>query len=157
MPQTTALLQTELGSEILLEDCLFGNIFVSRIPRGTTIAPHCGPTNIRHRLHLPLVLPSSSSSTESTSDPNKRPIHNTMMPILKVREVETTWTPKTALVFDDSLCHSVEFTTVHEKVNDDFDTRMKQEERVVLVVDLFHPDLSSREQKILRDLYPAAK
>jgi hypothetical protein len=185
MPQTTALLQTELGKKngrnVLLENCLFGNIFVSRIRRGTSIAPHCGPTNIRHRLHLPLVLPSSSSSSSTNTtktkftncnhdkkqqqqqqQKNTRP--NTM-PILKVREVETTWTPKTALVFDDSLCHSVEFPAIHndevedEENNNNNNNSMdpeEKEERVVLIVDLFHHDLSIRERQFLRDLYPAA-
>jgi hypothetical protein len=32
----------------------------------------------------------------------------------------------------------------------------EKEERVVLIVDLFHHDLSIRERQFLRDLYPAA-
>ena len=42
-------------------DCVFGCAYFSRIPNDGSIAPHSGPTNIKLRLQLPLVLLSSPS------------------------------------------------------------------------------------------------
>jgi hypothetical protein len=41
-------------------DCSFGQAFFSRIPSDGDIASHTGPTNIKLRLQLPLLLPTSS-------------------------------------------------------------------------------------------------
>ena len=34
------------------DSCLFGNVFFSILQPGSIIEPHCGPTNVRHRLQL---------------------------------------------------------------------------------------------------------
>ena len=48
-------------------------------------------------------------------------------------------------VFDDSLAHSAEYPH-----GDD------QSVRVVLVVDLWHKDLTKKERELIQNLYPSA-
>ncbi len=54
-PETMSLLRS-----LPLCDCSFGHAFFSRIPHDGCISPHSGPTNIKLRLQLPLLLPASS-------------------------------------------------------------------------------------------------
>ncbi len=112
----------------LMENCIFGNVFISVLYPGTTIEPHCGPTNIRHRLHYALSVPNTKNN----------------VPILKVRNEIFNWEEGEVFVFDDSLVHLAEFD-----INCD-----TSEVRVVLVLDLWHPSLSDNERKLLSGLYP---
>ena len=41
--------------------------FLSLLPAGTSILPHCGPTNQRLRLHLPLRLPRTAGGASCCS------------------------------------------------------------------------------------------
>jgi aspartate beta-hydroxylase len=90
------------------------------------IDPHCGPTNVRHRLHFPLAVPSSG-------------------PVLTVANDKLAWNEGCCFVFDDSLVHSVQYPV-------DSGTNSC---RVVLIVDLWHPDLTAAEREAIANLYPA--
>ena len=125
-PKTYSFISKKVNG--LMEKCIFGNIFISVLYPGTKIEPHCGPTNIRHRLHYALSVP----------DTKDNPL------ILKVRDEVLTWKEGEVFVFDDSLVHSAEF----------IDNNTTSEVRVVLVIDLWHPSLSLDERKLLSDLYP---
>lgn len=129
-PQTIQAVQR---LENLLQSCVFGNVFFSRIQSGSRIAPHCGPTNVRHRLHLTIALEDVSSSC-----------------VLHVREECMRWRQRRAFVFDDSLLHSVEY----ENNIQGNSRRSNESERVVLIVDLWHPELTSSERTAICDLYP---
>jgi len=136
-PQTYTIVQSFPG---IMDGCMFGNVFFSVIYPGTKIESHCGPCNIRHRMHFTLSTPSSSSKTLGG-------------PILKVNDGEDEegtkildWTVGEGFVFDDSLVHEVEYYA---------DDEAGEEVRVVLIVDLWHPDLKEIERNALRDLFPA--
>lgn len=48
-PETWSAVQRLPG---LMSGTVFGNVFLSTLRPGSSIALHCGPTNARHRLHL---------------------------------------------------------------------------------------------------------
>ncbi|CAJ1966590.1 unnamed protein product [Cylindrotheca closterium] len=116
----------------LLDDCLFGNAMISKISPGTVIEPHCGPTNIRHRLQMALQIPSKRCEMS-----------------LQVSDSRLEWGKEgDYFVFDDSFIHSVNFTSqpgAHPTA---------AEERIVLIVDLWHPELTPAEKCVLQNVYP---
>jgi hypothetical protein len=122
----------------LLDDCLFGNVMISNISPGTAIEPHCGPTNIRHRLQYALQIPKQRQSMS-----------------LRVGTTRLEWANVgDFFVFDDSFVHSVTFPNqrgghANEAAGDE-----NAASRIVLIVDLWHPDLSPAERKLLQNLYP---
>jgi aspartyl/asparaginyl beta-hydroxylase (cupin superfamily) len=139
-PQTYQLLQ-KIPSYDLMAGCMFGNIFFSVLYPGTKIDIHCGPTNVRHRLHFPLVVSQKKESkrTKNHADCSK------CIPFLKVDDETLHWVEGEPFVFDDSLAHSAEYPD-----SDD------QSVRVVLVVDLWHKDLKLKERELIHNLYPSA-
>lgn len=71
--------------------------------------------------------------------------------------VEVHWEVGEAFVFDDSLVHGVDYCA---GAIDGGERNRRQHKdtsssRVVLIVDLWHPDLKMEERRLLRDLYPA--
>ena len=101
----------------ILENCLFGYVFFSQLKPGSTIEPHKGPTNCRLRCHIPLQIPDAQASEC----------------IIKVGSKTQKWKPDAALIFDDSYEHSVTFKPGNEHV--------KVSNRIVLIVDFWHPDV----------------
>ena len=68
----------------------------------TSLAPHCGPTNTVHKLHVTLIVPTTSSSSSSLTVGNITRSHN------KQGEV---W------YFDDSFLHSaINTSPIEERV-----------------------------------------
>eukprot|EP00039_Didymoeca_costata_P002633 m.61598 g.61598 ORF g.61598 m.61598 type:complete len:373 (+) comp11428_c0_seq1:256-1374(+) len=120
-PVTSEIVESLPG---LLKDCIFGNVFFSRIRTGTQIEPHCGPSNVRHRLHFPILVPGSVCKD----------------PVLIVDSEARKWKAGKCIVFDDSLLHSADYGQ---------DGDQKHEERVVLIVDLWHPNLTDYERECL--------
>jgi hypothetical protein len=116
----------------IMDKCLFGNAFVSVLQPGTTIEPHCGPTNVRHRLHYALQVPDGERLK------------------LTVMEMQQTWKEGQCFLFDDSFTHSVvdpARTLTTNQCNGKICTR------VVLIVDLWHPQLSQLERNLITELY----
>ena len=70
--------------------CSHGDVKLSRMAPATHVKPHCGPTNARLRLHLPLVAPTTP-----------RPA------AMRVASEEVEWEEGEVLVFDDSYEHEV--------------------------------------------------
>jgi len=64
---------------------------------------------------------------------------------LTVLDEQVTWREGDVFVFDDSLTHAVDYP---EKLS-------STKPRVVLIVDLWHPDLTDTERKVILGLYPA--
>lgn len=58
---------------------------------------------------------------------------------ITVNGVEEKWSNQECLLFDDSFVHSA--------------TNMTESQRIVLIVDLWHPNLTLTEMKILRELF----
>ena len=63
---------------------------------------------------------------------------------LRVGEDETEWQAGKMLIFDD--------TYEHEAAN-----KSKEEERVVLIVDIWHPDLSAEEKIAIQNMFGVVK
>uniref|UniRef100_A0A915EU05 Aspartyl/asparaginy/proline hydroxylase domain-containing protein n=1 Tax=Ditylenchus dipsaci TaxID=166011 RepID=A0A915EU05_9BILA len=109
----------------LLTDCLFGNAFLSMLPRGSVIEEHMGMTNARLRLHFGVEVPKDE--------------HNCYMVVGGQR---LHWKEGKSVVFDDSFKHSVS-------------SRNCKEDRIVLVLDLWNPQLQAHEKECLSKIFPA--
>ena len=102
----------------------YDHAFFSALAPQTHVTAHHGPTNKKLRCHLPLVVPKASASCR-----------------LRVGDEVISMEEGKCFVFDDSF--------EHEAWNDDFD-----QSRIVLIVDIWHPDLNPNEVKFftfLRD------
>ena len=183
-PLVTQFLQQTILNDYLLDKCLFGNAFVSCLQPGTRIEPHCGPTNIRHRLQYILSVPTNhkDSRRETFTRMPRFQVCNTILPHQDIGSV---------FVFDDSFEHSVDYDVDYD--DDDNDEEEEEEKssrspigtsrridvtehhptsrkqvvipttdtpicspqcRVVLIVDLWHCQLNVAERALLQDLYP---
>ena len=149
------LMELVRGIPGLLEDSLLGNAFLSKIYPGTIIEPHCGPTNIRHRLQFLLKLP---KFCDHAGNDNANQTSRLSLSVGRQKNIE--WNKnKDTFVFDDSFVHSV---TYREKPDglvtasiEASDLRNKDSlARMVLIVDLWHPELQDAEISLLKDLYP---
>eukprot|EP00966_Prymnesium_polylepis_P162561 3757229-Prymnesium_polylepis.1 len=112
LPSTLSLLERFAGSAVMLDPP--GRAYISLLAGRTHVKPHSGPTNHRLRLQLPVIVPAAM--------PGGPPLGITVAGRL------LPWERGRALLFDDSFTHSV-----------DFEPREADAVRVVLVVDLWHP------------------
>jgi len=128
-PWTWALLR-RCGA---MRGCSLGYAFFSSLAPGMAIEEHCGSSNLKLRAHLALVVPPQSGAGR---------MH------LKVGGDRLHWEQHRCATFDDSLQHSVQLPAGGIGEAD------QQQERVVLVVDLYHPDLTQGEIGALKALFP---
>ncbi|CAE7853018.1 Asph [Symbiodinium necroappetens] len=98
-----------------------GRAALSLLTLGATIMPHCGPTNHRLRLHLPLLLPGGAQRMSG----------------LTVAGETRDWELHRCLVFDDSFEHEIRLPPSQ---SGEPEPSLAQEARVVLLLDLWHPD-----------------
>jgi len=149
-PQTYKIIKNVQG---LLDGCIFGNVFFSVLYPNTVIEAHCGPTNIRHRLHYSLSIPvpfsikrsnhcsmDQNHPTKGTEQQQEPPCQEA---VLRVREKEIKWEEGKVFVFDDSIVHEAVYPVDNNE----------SEVRVVLIVDVWHPDLSVDEKELIQHLY----
>ena len=99
----------------------FGNAMFSVLEPNSHIEPHTGPCNFRLRCHLPLLAPKGYK--------------------MKVGTHTCSWQAGKLLVFDDSFVHTV----WHESEGDG----MQAKERVLLIFDVWHPQVDTNEQTLL--------
>jgi len=99
-----------------------GQVKFSVMKSGTHVHPHSGPTNCRLRAHLGLKVPVNKNK-DST--------------VLRVANKYLHWSDGEIFVFDDSFDHEV----WHENENN--------EVRIVLIMDLWHPQLSAEKRQSL--------
>lgn len=104
----------------------FGNVFVSVLSPDTAIAAHCGPTNVRLRLHVPIRVPDDAASALRVGGDSDL-----------VRWENGTW-----LLFDDSFEHAAR----NDSAADD---------RIALIVDLWHPELTNDEREAIVEMFGA--
>lgn len=118
----------------------FGFCFFSTLHGNSSIALHSGPMNLRLRMHLPLVVPKSTLTPNSSSPPN-----NTHRPALGIRVADQVreWHEGSSIVLDDSY--------VHEVWND------STESRVLLLLDLWHPDVRIEEREKITNMFDYAR
>eukprot|EP00658_Telonema_sp_P-2_P022497 TRINITY_DN189_c0_g1_i11.p1 TRINITY_DN189_c0_g1~~TRINITY_DN189_c0_g1_i11.p1 ORF type:complete len:416 (-),score=66.18 TRINITY_DN189_c0_g1_i11:263-1510(-) len=97
----------------------YGFVFFSRLKPGTHIKPHTGSTNLRIRLHLGILIPVEKDYTAT----------------IRAGTQHQAWVEDDVLVFDDAFEHEV----VYEG----------KTERVVFIMDLWHPHVTERERELL--------
>lgn len=127
-PVTTAALR-----ELSVCECTFGYAYFSSIQPGTRIAPHYGPTNFKLRVQMP-ILPSSHDELDDYFSGCSITVGGATRRYIRGK----------TLIFDDSYLHSVINESDHE--------------RVVLLVDIWHPQLQPHSVEKLRSFFkPAAQ
>ncbi|KAL3074352.1 hypothetical protein niasHS_015182 [Heterodera schachtii] len=117
---------SDCSSASLLTDCLFGNVFISLLPAGATIAQHRGLTNARLRVHFGVRVPEGKSAEHCSMTVGGEKFH---------------WSNGSAIVIDDSFPHSV-------------NSRACSKDRLVLVLDFWHPNLRPQERHCLQRIFP---
>jgi aspartate beta-hydroxylase len=151
-PKTTQILQQglrqqeqqdskddlDLYPQLLFEGTPFGFCFFSTLHKKSKISSHTAPMNLRLRLHIPLIVPTTETTTTSPSGDNDRPVCG-----IRVGPFVRGWTEGKVLVLDDSYDHEVWNDT--------------DENRVILLVDIWHPDIPPVEKKAIVDLFQKAK
>ena len=114
----------------IMTDCVFGYIFFSILHPNSSIADHNGPTNCRIRCHISLQVPQETEECE-----------------MDVAGTKIHWPEKGLVIFDDSLKHSVKYI---DKQKDCID-------RVVLLIDFWHPELTLTERKCIQKCFNPLK
>jgi aspartate beta-hydroxylase len=103
----------------------------SALAPDTHVKPHCGPTNKKLRCHLPLHVPKPLADAPDASSNDGGPPPTAW---LRVGNEYRALQEGKCVVFDDSF--------EHEACNPS-----PSEPRAVLIVDVWHPDLSDEEVK----------
>jgi Aspartyl/Asparaginyl beta-hydroxylase len=142
-PVTAGILEHFRRTEQLFEGTPFGYAFFSTLHANSNIQPHTAPMNLRLRVHLPLsvpivVQPPNNSTDTTTTTSHRRPSCG-----IRVGAVTRQWQTGQCLVLDDSYEHEVWNDTA--------------EPRVVLLVDLWHPDITLAERHEIVRMFDAAK
>ena len=138
--------------ERLCADTALGYTYFSALSAGTFITPHYGVSNVKLRIQLPLIVPDTDPDTCA----------------LQVAGEARAWTPGKAVVFDDSFEHCVWFakptaataTAAAAASASAADSKKPScenawsHERVVLLIDVFHPLLAAAEIEIVKRCIP---
>mmetsp|Transcript_36138 Transcript_36138/g.73632 ORF Transcript_36138/g.73632 Transcript_36138/m.73632 type:complete len:322 (-) Transcript_36138:125-1090(-) len=132
-PKTAEVIDT-LEKEGLLFGTPFGFCFFSTLHGNSSIQAHSGPMNLRLRMHLPLVVPPKKDSAQSSSRPTTG---------IRVADQVREWHEGKAVILDDSY--------VHEVWND------ANSPRVLLLLDLWHPDVQMEERQKISTMFSYAK
>jgi len=145
-PYTSKILQQLRNDGILFEGTPFGFAFFSTLGPQSKIAPHTAPMNLRLRIHLPLIVPKKKNGDDDNNtndngddDKNKKSLLG-----IRVGFQEREWILDKAIVFDDSYEHEV--WNDHES-----------ESRVLLLVDIWHPDITLEEKTSIIQLFQQAR
>mmetsp|Transcript_12370 Transcript_12370/g.24940 ORF Transcript_12370/g.24940 Transcript_12370/m.24940 type:complete len:340 (+) Transcript_12370:25-1044(+) len=137
-PKTAQVLD-ELEKEGMLFGTPFSFCFFSTLHGKSSIRPHTGPMNLRLRMHLPLMVPNvSEEKIPLSSTNNTRPVTG-----IRVADQVREWKEGSAVVLDDSY--------VHEVWND------SEETRVLLLLDLWHPDVKAVERESISNMFDYAR
>jgi hypothetical protein len=137
-PETSKILNDGLrGKENnyqLFEGTPFGFGFFSNLGGGAKIAAHNAPTNLRLRIHLPIIVKDNDAIHPKTGLPKCG---------IRVATSVRSYQQDQAMVLDDAYDHDVWNDT--------------SENRVVLLVDIWHPDVTQAEKEAVVDMFQAAK
>jgi hypothetical protein len=141
-PKTAQLLQELRNDHILFEGTPFGFSFFSVLHGQSSIQAHTAPMNLRLRIHLPLVVP--ETTTNNNNNNNDDDSADDEIPCgIRVGPLARPWVPNKALVLDDAYNHEVWNRT--------------DEKRVLLLVDIWHPDVSLAEKQEIVGMFQDAK
>lgn len=138
-PTTSEILQALRDEGLLFEGTPFGYVFFSRLYGNSKIAAHTAPMNFRVRVHLPLIVPKPDGQQEEKEEDEED-----VPPCgIRVGPLTREWVPGRCLLLDDAYDHEVWNRTPHE--------------RVLLLVDLWHPDVTFRERQDVIQLFQHAE
>lgn len=129
-----------LGKVPLLLGSSLGQAYFSRLQPGTTIEPHCGVSDAKLRAQLVLRFAAAGGETAADEEASAGPA--TTAGGLTVSGQTCSWEPGRLIVFDDSLEHSARVDQLSP-------------ERLVLVFDFWHPEISELQQQEVVGLYPS--
>ena len=101
-----------------------GQVKFSIMEAGTHVHSHSGPTNCRLRVHLGLKIPKDTSPSNIPEKKTK----------LRVADQYVTWKNGEMFIFDDSFDHEV------------WHDNPQKESRIVLILDLWHPELTEHQK-----------
>ena len=132
-PKTAEVIDT-LEKEGLLFGTPFGFCFFSTLHGNSSIQAHSGPMNLRLRMHLPLVVPKGGNQQNTPSRPTTG---------IRVADQIREWHEGKAIILDDSY--------VHEVWNE------ANEPRVLLLLDLWHPDVRMEEKQKISTMFSYAQ
>lgn len=135
-PETANVLQVLRDKGLLFEGTPFGYTFYSTLHSKSKIAPHTSPMNFRLRIHLPLIVPTATTTSSSNDD------EDSLLCGIRVGPLVRPWVEGQALVLDDAYRHCVWNET--------------ETARVVLLVDIWHPDVNEMERKEIVEMFTAA-
>jgi aspartate beta-hydroxylase len=108
-------------------DIPFSSSYLSIMKPVTSLEKHYGPSNIRLRCHLPLVLPESSEAC-----------------FIRVGGQIKFWKEGEIIIFDDTYEHeSCNLSEVHDRIIMDFD--------------IWHPEMTPLERDSIQKLFKQAK
>jgi Aspartyl/Asparaginyl beta-hydroxylase len=124
--------EEHLYPHLLFEGTPFGFCFFSTLSGKSKIQAHTAPMNLRLRLHVPLIVPSN------TANGSDRPVCG-----IRVGPFVREWKEGSVMVLDDAYNHEVWNDT--------------DEARVILLVDIWHPDIPAVEKKAIVDLFQKAQ
>lgn len=114
----------------------YHHAFLSALVPGTKITPHYGPTNKKLRCHFPILIPDSlHDDSNSSNDNNSRNTDSKSSSKLYAGDEERELKEGKCVIFDDSFIHS--------------SCNEGKTPRVVLIFDVWHPDLTQEEIKFL--------
>lgn len=130
-PKTAAAVDG-LGDDLL--DGPFSFCFFSTLQGKSRIKPHNGPMNLRLRIHLPLIVPDETHTDG---------YHGGLSCGIRVGSQIRRWEEGRALVLDDSYEHEVWNDT--------------DSVRVLLLVDVWHPDVTLEEKERIRNMFGYAQ
>jgi len=122
----------------------FAYCFFSTLQGKSVIKPHSGPMNLRLRIHFPILVPKHVESyTKSTLLNHRHPSTKPTPCGIRVGDQIRSWEEGKVLIFDDSY--------EHEVWNDTDDVR------VLLLVDVWHPDVQQEERGRISDMFQFAR
>lgn len=127
-PKTMSIIKglTSVGRHI------YSNVLFSVLHPGSEIEAHYGPCNFRLRCHIPLYAPEGY--------------------FIEVGKEVSTWKENEVLVLNDSFKHRVWSETV-DSVSTEEETGVASGLRVVLIVDIWHPDVEDHERSALECIF----
>lgn len=132
---------SQLEKEGMLFGTPFGFCFFSTLHGKSSIKAHTGPMNLRLRMHLPLMVPPRTSKDNENTEKNtqqKRPSTG-----IQVAEQIREWHEGSAIILDDSYVHEV--------------WNYAEESRVLLLLDLWHPDVRVEERERITNMFDYAR
>jgi hypothetical protein len=139
----------------LLEHIPFGYVFFSTLHEQTHILPHTSPINFRLRIHLPLLVPNHISQQNMNHSDSE---HNRPTCGIRVGNTIREWHTGKSLVLDDSYEHEVwndhlPYVTKPPPTG----TTIPSCHRVILLVDIWHPDVTPDERQEICYMFQTAK